>query len=263
MASYNTFNAADTGSTILTKLNQNFNTTDTAKIEAATADTLTNKTIDVDNNTVSNIETDNLKASAKTGSDTAVVTGTAGTANNLAMWNADGDAVDSTYGVLDEDTMTSDSATDVPTQQSVKAYVDSQFSSEIFIYPGRQSDTNYPFDSTDTTFAIATVDSNDTVNFNFRIPTGFSSVDSAKVVIIPDATETINFSYSSNFGAAGELQSTHTDSGSSSLAVTNNIIAEIDVSDGLTDIAAGDYVGFAFSSSTTNIQVIGMYLKFS
>jgi hypothetical protein len=60
---------------------------------------------------------------AKTGVDASLVSGTAGVADNLAKWNSDGDAVDSGYGVIDEDDMASDSATDVPTQQSVKAYV--------------------------------------------------------------------------------------------------------------------------------------------
>jgi hypothetical protein len=59
----------------------------------------------------------------KTGVDASLVSGTAGAADNLAKWNSDGDAVDSGYGVINEDDMASDSATDVPTQQSVKAYV--------------------------------------------------------------------------------------------------------------------------------------------
>jgi hypothetical protein len=61
---------------------------------------------------------------AKTGSDAGIVTGTAGTADNLAKWNGDGDLVDAGVEVLDEDDMASDSATAVSTQQSVKAYVD-------------------------------------------------------------------------------------------------------------------------------------------
>jgi hypothetical protein len=63
----------------------------------ATTDTLTNKTIDANGtgNSITNIETADLAASAKSGSDTTVVTGTAGTSGNLAQWNADGDAVDS------------------------------------------------------------------------------------------------------------------------------------------------------------------------
>jgi len=62
---------------------------------------------------------------AVSGADTTIVTGTAGTDGNLAQWNADGDIVDGP-DVLDEDDMASDSASAVPTQQSVKAYVDTR-----------------------------------------------------------------------------------------------------------------------------------------
>lgn len=87
----------------------------------------------VDSATVTGIVNADIDASAdiasskladKTGSDTDLVTGTAGTDGNLIKWNADGDAVDSTFGVLDENDLSSDSDTDLPTQQSVKAYVD-------------------------------------------------------------------------------------------------------------------------------------------
>ena len=60
---------------------------------------------------------------SRTGLDADIVTGTAGTDGNLAQWNADGDLVDGP-DVLDEDDMSSNSAAAVPTQQSVKAYVD-------------------------------------------------------------------------------------------------------------------------------------------
>ncbi len=63
--------------------------------------------------------------SAKSGSDASFISGTAGTAGNLAEWNADGDLVDGP-DVLDEDDMTSNSSAAVPTQQSVKSYVDNQ-----------------------------------------------------------------------------------------------------------------------------------------
>jgi hypothetical protein len=67
----------------------------------------------------------------KTGVDAALVSGTAGTDGNLAQWNADGDLVDGP-DVLDEDDMVSDSATDVASQQSIKAYVDA----EVAAIPG-------------------------------------------------------------------------------------------------------------------------------
>lgn len=62
----------------------------------ATTDTLTNKTFDANGtgNSISNIETADLAAAAKTGVDTSVVTGTAGTNGDLAQWNVDGDLVD-------------------------------------------------------------------------------------------------------------------------------------------------------------------------
>lgn len=80
----------------------------------------------------SGLETDALDAigevaaALKTGSDAKLVTGTAGSDGRLGGWNADGDLVDSGYNVIDEDDMSSDSATGVPTQQSVKAFVEAQ-----------------------------------------------------------------------------------------------------------------------------------------
>lgn len=63
---------------------------------------------------------------ALSGADATLITGTAGADGTLAGWNADGDLVASGFSVLDQDDMSSDSATAIPTQQSVKAYVDSQ-----------------------------------------------------------------------------------------------------------------------------------------
>jgi hypothetical protein len=85
----------------------------------------------------------------KTGVDASLVSGTAGTADNLAKWNSDGDAVDSGYGVIDEDDMASDSATDVPTQQSVKAYVDAEASSAAMQYSGATFTGSMPTSWTD------------------------------------------------------------------------------------------------------------------
>lgn len=77
-----------------------------AYITASSTDTLTNKTIVAANNTLTIASTDL--------SDTADLT-----------YNADTD-VSSNGWVVDEDNMASDLATKVPTQQSVKAYVDTQ-----------------------------------------------------------------------------------------------------------------------------------------
>jgi hypothetical protein len=65
---------------------------DDSFVFAAATQTLTNKTIDGDVNTLQDIGTGSLKT--KTGIDAAVVTGTAGTSGNLSSWNGDGDLVD-------------------------------------------------------------------------------------------------------------------------------------------------------------------------
>jgi coenzyme F420-reducing hydrogenase delta subunit len=65
----------------------------------ALTQTLTNKTIDAANNTLS-LTTDSvdaiteIAAALKSGSDVTLITGTAGTNGNLAQWNVDGDLVD-------------------------------------------------------------------------------------------------------------------------------------------------------------------------
>ena len=66
-------------------------------ITASSTNTLTNKTFDANGtgNSLSNVETADIASGSKSGSDTTLVTGTAGTNGNLVSWNADGDAVDS------------------------------------------------------------------------------------------------------------------------------------------------------------------------
>lgn len=57
--------------------------------------TLTNKTINASSNTLSNITYSMIASGSRTGLDFKLVTGTAGTSGNLAQWDANGDAVDS------------------------------------------------------------------------------------------------------------------------------------------------------------------------
>jgi len=74
----------------------------------AGTETLTNKTFDAANNTLS-LTADSvdaiteIAAALKTGLDTKLVTGTAGTANHFPIWNADGDIVDDGLTFTDGD----------------------------------------------------------------------------------------------------------------------------------------------------------------
>ena len=72
---------------------------DAAVVTTDGVQTLTNKTIDGDNNDLSDFATSSLKT--KTGVIGRVVTGAAGGAGNLAQWSADGDLVDSSVALTD------------------------------------------------------------------------------------------------------------------------------------------------------------------
>lgn len=130
----------------------------TSYLTDSSTTTLSNKTINADNNTISNIEVDNLKSgvldtdlSSVAGTDTTLASAKAiksyvdsqvETKDALSELSGDTDDVSEgstnlyftnaradariTNALLDEDNMASDSATKVPSQQSVKAYVDAQ-----------------------------------------------------------------------------------------------------------------------------------------
>jgi len=56
--------------------------------------TLTSKTINANDNTLSNISASDIEAGSKSGSDSTLITGTAGTQNNAVSFNSDGDLVE-------------------------------------------------------------------------------------------------------------------------------------------------------------------------
>ena len=76
-----------------------------------------------------------LASTIKSGSDSTLITGTAGTSGNIAVWNTDGDLVDG-YSFIDDDSMTGAVATSVSSSESIKAYVDSKTYSELFTADG-------------------------------------------------------------------------------------------------------------------------------
>ena len=108
-----------------------------ASIKSRT-ETLTNKTIDGDNNTVQDLPYNAIKSTSRSGLDDKIITGTPNTTNlGLVQWNSDGDAVDSlikpsaietgwidsgetwTYASADDPTYTFTVAADVTTKYSV------------------------------------------------------------------------------------------------------------------------------------------------
>jgi hypothetical protein len=64
-------------------------------VTASNTAAFTNKTFDANGtgNTLSNVETADIASGSKTGADAKLVTGTAGSTNQVALWNVDGDIV--------------------------------------------------------------------------------------------------------------------------------------------------------------------------
>ena len=130
-----------------------FNATDTL-VGKATTDTLTNKTIDLDSNTLTgslaefNSALQGDSFASLTGSETltnktlTAPTITSGVLNTGVSGSA----------VLDEDNMSSNSATKVATQQSIKAYVDAQITAQDLDFAGDSGTGSIDLDS--QTFTI-------------------------------------------------------------------------------------------------------------
>ncbi len=84
-------------------------------------------------------------------------------------------------GVLDEDNMASNSATKLSTQQSIKAYVDSQVGTvdtlaEILVNGNTTGGTNLVVSSGDTLDVDGSIDANGTIKLDGNYPTGTANV---------------------------------------------------------------------------------------
>ena len=81
-----------------------------------------------------------------------------------------------------------------------------------------------------------------------QIPNSIATVSSAFAFVIPEASGNMRRSVTTNFAAVGETYQTHTDSiAAGEVAVTQDELEPIDLSDALTGIVAGDFLGVAFT----------------
>lgn len=145
-----------------------------------------------------------VASAALSGEDATLVTGTKGTTNSTAKWNADGDLVDG-YPVLDEDNMASDSATSLATQQSIKAYADTKSVAEAKNYAMKYSGATVFNGAMPTSFAdlnlSATIGTNRALVFLKVTP------DAAAYIIFRENGDTTTIGYqgenSGGWGASG------------------------------------------------------------
>ena len=117
---------------------------------------------------------------------------------------------------------------------------------------------------TDTTWAAKLMNITNTGVISWFMPNDFTTLTEAVIPVLPDATETIQWDIATHFGAVGEDESTHTDSAANATsAVTDDQIAELDISGELTGVAANDYVGLLITADITAIQALGVRIKYS
>lgn len=102
------------------------------------------------------------------------------------------------------------------------------------------------------------------VHFTFQIPEDFEVLDAVTIVIIPDATETIQWDVFISVAASGEAYNNDDRSAlDETLAVTINLVTELDISGIMTGLSAGDYIAIDFQSDTANIRVVGCELDYN
>ena len=149
-----------------------FNATDTL-VGKATTDTLTNKSIDFETNTLTGslAEFNSALQSNSFTSLTGTETLTNKTLTSPTLTSAVLNTAVSGSAVLDEDNMASDSATKLATQQSIKAYVDSTVTQEdLDIAADSGSNIAIDLDGETLTLAggtgIGSVASGNTITFN-------------------------------------------------------------------------------------------------
>jgi len=264
MADIETFEADDTGSEVLGKLNSSLEALNNDKSEADSNETLTNKEIDAEDNTITNLTTDEFDTDAKTGADIKVVTGTEGDANEIMVWNSDGDAVSSNKSI--EETLSSDSAK-IPTSAAVnEAIQEALVAGEMFVKHSYTNGTallvgNWP---------CVSLNSGQIASFSFRMPANFLAITEIHVVMIPDATETIQWDQSLSYSADGESYSAVSQSDNNrQLSVTADQVREVRIDDGtnfsnyLLTLTANDHVAIHISSDTTVLRIVGLKVKYT
>lgn len=253
------------GSSSMGMINDNFTELYDDKIEADSTDVLTNKTIDGDTNTVQDLPYSAIKSTSRTGLDTKVVTGTAGTTDNLAKWNADGDLVDSTFEVVTSiDTSSTD--TELPTAKAVYDEIQANLTTkEIFVRQNYTTGTAGELNG----FPIVSLNSGQVASFVFQVPDNFTSFEDLYVVMIPDTTESVQYDLNGYVASSGDTHSTSTSTDSNaSASVTTNLMQFVNIGTNpniaalFLTLTGGDIVSVKYSSDTTLVRLVGIRFRY-
>jgi len=105
------------------------------------------------------------------------------------------------------------------------------------------------------------------VAWSFKIPHDFTGLTSCKVIGIKGTNGDIDWTAETDFAAAGEAYTTHSDSDTADgLTMADGEIEEVDISAAFTGIAADDFVGVKFTLDAItagSYSVIGLVFKYA
>lgn len=196
-------------------------------VDISSVQTLTNKTIDADNNTILDIANANIATAAAiqfskmesltasrmlrtNGSGVVEATGVSidGSDQITGLAGLQFTAGVNINGVLDEDDLVSDSATAVPTQQSVKAYVDTEIQNVTFNVVSINLNTAAVVNRTyfvDTSAAVTITLPAPVANGFIRVKDENGNANTNNITVNPNGAETIDgaasFTMDSDFEA--------------------------------------------------------------
>jgi hypothetical protein len=116
--------------------------------------------------------------------------------------------------------------------------------------------------------SLNNVNSSAAAFFGFAVPDDFDALVEMCVIFVSSATTTLEYDLHSDYGALGEAYSNHSESALNQLkAATANVLTSIDVSGVFSSLAAGDFCGLKFITSTganaANWNLIGVMLRYT
>lgn len=167
--------------------------------------------------------------------------------------------------ILDEDDMTSDSATDVASQQSIKKYVDDNSGLPARGFWVLPQSSSIESNLTTNSWRSVNLNSVSSAFANFRMPNNFVSLVSVEMIIIAEDTNTAQWDEFLSFGAPGEVNSANDASSlNETQAITDTEIEALDVSAvfGGSGIAAGDIVSLRIKSDFSSLRVVGFWVQY-
>ena len=125
--------------------------------------------------------------------------------------------------------------------------------------------TPAPYADTKSTFAVLLVEANASGNMTFNIPSNWYATVSCDVIVIPDANGTAeDIDFTTEYGLLTELYNNHTETDTTrTYTYTANTLTNISITNILTGIQSGDYVGLELDhNAATKMNYLGIVFRY-